>query len=258
VLSVVITIKNRNTHLVSTFPSVVTQEPDVPFEVVYIDYASDEDVGICLQELIAQFKDLFSERLVRIKRVALEGNDLFNSGKAKNLAVPFLDPTADVISFSDVDVFLGMDYHRHWIPLVRGNNFYASRVQETTAQASRRLSPKINYGNMIVERKSFVSVGGFDEEILTWGGEDDDIIHRLKISGLREINPHSFYDARHTSIVHGDDLRFAFLESQVKSAQNTQEKFNRIYEKSDPLNRSFLRFYNDNIKRLRCEVSHGA
>lgn len=257
-LTVAITVKNRNSHFVRTFSSVVTQEPDAPFEIVYVDYASEEDFGSCLQEMIEQYRPLFSSSLVRIKRVVLEGNDPFNSGKAKNLAVPFLDPSTDVISFSDIDVFLGMDYHRYWLPLARRGVFYSSRVQETTTQPSRRLSPKINYGNMIVERESFVSVGGFDEENPTWGGDDDDIIHRLKLSGLREINPHSFFDARHTSIVHGDDLRLAFLESQTKTSQNTQEKFKRIYEKTSSLNRSFLRFYNDNIQRIRCEVAYGA
>jgi glycosyltransferase involved in cell wall biosynthesis len=258
VLSVVITVKNRNEHFTRTFASVATQEPGVPFEIVYVDFASEEDFGECLTKMIGQYRDLFSDSLVKIKRVVLEGKHPFNSGKAKNLAVPFLDPMSDVISFSDIDVFLGMDYHRHWASLVKKDVFYSSRVQETTSQSSRRLSPKINYGNMVVMRESFVNVGGFDEENPTWGGDDDDIIHRLKLSGLREINPHSFFDARHTSIVHGDDLRLPFLESHVRTSQNTQEKFKRIYEKTDPLNRSFLRFYNDNIERIRCEVSYGA
>jgi glycosyltransferase involved in cell wall biosynthesis len=251
--SIVVTIKNRKEHFLKTFSSLVTQQQPWSYEVNFVDYGSQDDFGESLKKETVRYLDLFSDSLKAINRIVIEDDVKFNSGKAKNIGFHF--SSGNFVSFSDADVFLGMDYHRHWIQLLTRNDkyFFSSRVQETTECSSRRVTPKTNYGNMIVTKSSFAAVGGFDENNPTWGGDDDDIIHRLKLYGLREINPHDVYESHHTSIIHNDELRIKFLESMEKNSEISKQKFEAIYNNSCFINPSFLSFYNDNKSLVKVE-----
>jgi len=247
--SIIVTIKNRKEHFLKTFSSLVTQQQPWSYEVNFIDYGSQDGFGESLKKETIRYTDLFSDSLKAINRIFIEDDLKFNSGKAKNIGSYF--SSGNFVSFSDVDVFLGMDYHRHWLQLLMYNDkhFFSSRVQETTERCSRRLTSKTNYGNMIVAKSSFNVVGGFDENNPTWGGDDDDIVHRLKLYGLREINPHDVYESHHTSIIHDDELRTKFLESSEKDSIISKQKLIAIYNNTSFINPNFLFFYND-IKSL--------
>jgi len=45
----------------------------------------------------------------------------------------------------------------------------------------------MDYGGLIVERKYLLEVNGYDETFLTWGGEDDDILRRLDLIGVKKL-----------------------------------------------------------------------
>lgn len=251
--SIIVTVKNRRDHFLKTFPSLVTQNQKQKYEIIYVDFASNDGFYDSLLKTVDNYRPLFSESLKEVKRVSLSFDVPFNSGKSKNLGS--LAAKGRWLSFSDVDVFLGMNYHRNWLSKLEETHktFFTTRIQETTAQPSRRIRPWINYGNMIVDKNDFKSVGGFDENNPTWGGDDDDIAHRLKLTGLREINPANQYDAHHTTILHGDEDRLEFLESKERSERHSIEKFKKIYENSDPLCKSYLEFYNKNRDRINVE-----
>lgn len=251
--SIVVTIKNRKEHFLKTFSSLVTQHQPWSYEVNFVDYGSQDGFGESLKKETIRYQDLFSNSLKAINRVFIEEDIKFNSGKAKNIGSHF--SKGNFISFSDADVFLGMNYHRHWLQVLAYNDscFFSSRIQETTEHRAHRITPQTNYGNMIVARKNFDAVGGFDENNPTWGGDDDDIIHRLKLYGLREINPHDVYESQHTSIVHDDELRTKFLESTEKNSEISKQKFEAIYNNSSFVNPNFLSFYNDNKNLVKIE-----
>jgi|GEM_PF-4992223 len=251
--SVVVTIKNRKEHFLKTFSSLVTQQQPSAYEVIFVDYGSQDGFGESLKKEIVRYTDLFSNSLKAIERVSVEQDIRFNSGKAKNLGARFC--RGNFLSFSDADVFLGMDYHRHWLQVLSRNEkyFFSSRVQETTETRPHRVSSKTNYGNMIVSKFDFFEVGGFNENNPTWGGDDDDIIHRLKLYGLREINPHDVYESHHTSIVHDDELRTKFLESSEKNSEISKQKFEAIYNNSCFVNPNFLSFYEENKNLVTVE-----
>lgn len=256
--SIVTTIKNRKEHFQKTFVSLVTQETHLPYEIIIVDFASNDGFDTICADHIRSIQPLFSDSLVKIKRIYLDFDASFNSGKAKNLAYRFLDEKSDLMSFTDIDVFLSMNYHQFWLDKIDDKSFFSSRIQETTEHNSRRINPKINYGNMLVSKQSFGLVGGFDENNPTWGGDDDDITHRLKLSGLRELNPYNKFDAHHTSILHGDDLRLNNLENNHKSQEHAAEKFKKIRENQVIFNSSFLNFYETNRGAIKCEVIYGA
>lgn len=255
--SIVTTIKNRKDHFQKTFTSLVTQETQIPYEIVIVDFASNDGFSDICSNHIESLRPLFSDSLTNIKRVNLEFDAPFNSGKAKNLAYNFLDDKSDIMSFTDIDVFLGMNYHQFWLDKIDDKSFFSSRIQETTEHNSRRINPKINYGNMIVSKQAFGLIGGFDENNPTWGGDDDDITHRLKLTGLRELNPYNKFDAHHTSIMHGDDLRLSNLEDDHKSQEHALNKFKRIRENKVIFNDNFLNFHKKNKDLIKCEVIYG-
>ena len=125
-----------------------------------------------------------------------------------------------------------MTYVDFWSDKVKENkSFAATRTQDTRASAPSRLSPEINYGNFVVHSRDYFTVNGFDESIGHYGGDDDDIYHRLKLSGLREINPYDSNEARQYSILHGDEERLLELEKPQRIKQ--KEAFNEIYNNID-------------------------
>jgi predicted glycosyltransferase involved in capsule biosynthesis len=109
-----------------------------------------------------------------------------------------------------------------------------------------RLKKEINYGNVIVFKQDLYDINGWDESIISYGGDDDDFCHRLKLKGLREINPVSFLDAKQYSILHGDELRTAFMEDSARG--DKEKKFAQIYE-NKTYNKSVCNFLykRDNI-----------
>ena len=144
------------------------------------------------------------------------------------MSVPYTDTGSQFLAFSDVDVFISSNYLHHWVDKVIPNQaFSATRIQETKASAPSRLKPEINYGNFVVSKADYVEVRGLDETVKHYGGDDDDIYHRLKLKGLREINPHTAIEARNYSILHGDDLRLSAFE--ISERANSSQAFEKIY-----------------------------
>ena len=232
-VKLITTIKNRLEHFQKTFPFMVSQY-GTDYELWIVDYHSNDNFQEYLTEQIEFRKeDAFSPNLKRIVCIELNEDRKFSLKKARNLAASYCQKN-DIIAFSDVDVFVGMDYLHYWTPkVVAGESFVVTRWKETKASPSRRIEPEINYGNYLVSAKDFINVKGMEENFAWWGGDDDDIFHRLKLSGLQEINPYNAQEAKQFSIIHGDELRFDFLEDP--SRHDSAELFKKIYSNLDRL-----------------------
>jgi hypothetical protein len=211
------------------------------YELWIVDYHSNDDLQKHLTEQINFRKeDAFSPNLQRIVCIDLLQNLKFSLKKARNMAVSYCEQD-DIIAFSDVDVFVGMDYLSHWAPMVTpGKTFVTTRWKETKAAPSRRIEPEINYGNYLVSAKDFIKVRGMEESFAWWGGDDDDIFHRLKLSGLQEINPYNARESRQFSIIHGDELRLNMLEDATRC--DSEEMFEKIYSNTDRIQSNESKF----------------
>ena len=225
-------VKNRLDHFLKSFPFMVSQY-GVEYDFVVVDYHSNDDL---YQEVLDDLnfrKDTFSPFLNSIQYIHLTPDLKFNSKKARNLGASYFLDDDCVLSFCDVDTFPGMSYLSYWSKkVVKGRSFVATRIQESMASSSSRLSHEVNYGNYFVHSQDYREVGGCDESMDKWGGGDDDVYHRLKLSGLREINPYDSLEARQYSIIHGDDLRLGFLENSARA--NPEETFKKIYSNLNP------------------------
>lgn len=233
-ISLIVTAKNRVEHFIQVFPSLITQY-GVDYELVMVNFASTDSLETELFSEVNKRKIMFSPCLNKIIYVKLLEDMKFNPRKAKNLGVGKTGHS-NILAFSDIDTFLGIDYLSYWSKVIKSKeSFFVTRQQETRASPSCRLKKEINYGNIMVARDDFYEVNGFDESITSYGGDDDDLCHRLKLKGLREINPISFLDAKQYSILHDDELRTMLMEDTNKG--DKEKKFeliygNKIYDKS--------------------------
>ena len=225
--SLIITVKDRLNHFLQTFPSAISQY-GIDYELIYVNFHSNDNFEERFRGEVGFREPMFSPYLKKIKQVKLLEDLSFSPRKSKNMSVPYTDANSQFLAFSDVDVFISSNYLHYWVDKVIPNQtFSATRIQETKASAPSRLKPEINYGNFVVSKVDYVEVRGLDETVKHYGGDDDDIYHRLKIRGLREINPHTAVEARNYSIIHGDDLRLSGLE--VSKRANSAQAFEKIY-----------------------------
>jgi len=183
-LTMITTCKGRLRHLQQTLPLMVCQPLT---EVVVVDYG-------CPQGTAAWVRANFPA----VRVVEVTDDPGFNLSRARNIgARTAMTPW---LLFVDADVIVGAELGE-WIRagLVPGN-FYL-----TQAFGRSDLS-----GSFFCPRKAFEAVGGYDEAITGWGGEDEDLYIRLKTSGCL-LN--SYPDGLFTAISHGDDERLAYTSA---------------------------------------------
>jgi predicted glycosyltransferase involved in capsule biosynthesis len=251
--SLVVGIKNRTSHFLQTFPFMISQIGQ-DYELVIVDFHSEDELLQLFQKECRLRKDTVSKNLKEIKYVKVNENLKYNPNKVKNLGAKI--SSGEKIAFTDADVFLSMDYLSFWSNKVKEKKtFLATRFQETRVSLAKRISPEINYGNIIVSSKDFYEIGGWNESMVKWGGDDDDLCHRLKLYGLREINPTDPQDSRHYSILHGDDLRLAELEVPEKHNADPElgeTIFQRVFSNTNFLNNNncFFKYKNYNITTI--------
>lgn len=226
-VSLIVTVKDRVDHFIQTFPSLITQY-GVCYELVLVNFNSTDSLEKTFLDEIAKREIMFSPYLRKIVYVKLLEDLKFNPRKAKNLGVANVSSYSDILAFSDVDTFLGMDYLSYWASKIEVNaSFFVTRQQDTKAALPCRLKKEINYGNIIVFKEDCYDIKGWDESVTSYGGDDDDFCHRLKLKGLREINPITFVDAKQYSILHEDDLRRPLMEDTNRGIK--EDKFEKIY-----------------------------
>ena len=224
-ISLIVGNKNRTNHFVQTFPSMITIY-GVQYELVIVDFHSEDDLNEDLMYGMNEaFREIMSPYLSKVRYIRLDENLKYNARKAKNLGAKYAE--GNILAFTDADVILGMNYFEHVKNVDPRKSFVATRIQDTRANYPKRISPEINYGNCLVSKIDFERIGGWDESIPYYGGDDDDFYHRLKLSGLKEVNPKDSVDAKQYSILHGDEHRLTHLEDTARRSANSE--FEKIY-----------------------------
>jgi hypothetical protein len=168
----------------------------------------------------------------RIKVVRVDGEKYFNLSQPLNLASKFV--TGDYILKLDCDYILN-PYHSFFKNYSIDEKSFISGNHNTKSYeywngegygidlASMHIVDIYNYvvtythyfkylkGMLFVQRKTFEQIGGFNENIDSYGWEDSDIIHRLELFGLehKKID----YDHSLIHIPHPDRKRFEHCKS---------------------------------------------
>lgn len=185
-LSIVTTCKGRLHHLKESLPRFLAQ-PDA--EVIVVDYDCPDGTGLFVEK-----------EFPRARVVKVADRPHFNTSRARNLGAA--QATADWLAFLDADIVIKPDF-------LTGN---ASNMAEANAFFHFRMtSPETgsSFGSCLVRRADFQAVGGYDELMDGYGGEDQDFYFRLVLLGrFRKPLDHALIDR---IIMHGDAERVRFF-----------------------------------------------
>lgn len=182
-LSMITTCKGRLAHLQRTLPLMAAQGGDC--EVIVVDYG-------CPDGTAAWVANHFPE----VKLVEVRGETAFHVARARNLGARAAQ--APWLMFVDADVLLPPGFAAYMRPLLAPGCYYRPAP----------LTPD-TWGSLLVSRDAFLAVGGYDEVLRDWGGEDDDLYHRL--DAFAKCAPNSFPGSMVTALTHDDTARTRFF-----------------------------------------------
>lgn len=174
-------------------------------EFVLLDYHSPDDLGAWVH---AEFADWLATGLLRYCRTTEPVT--FHMAHAKNVAHRLA--SGDVLINLDAD-----------------NAFeagFAEEVASLFADDARAIVKFHGYhagcsGRIALRRDDFYRLGGYDEELVGWGYEDQDMIARAKRVGLAIRH---FSKEHALAIQHHDSERLRFYADKRKGNSNAQNR----------------------------------
>jgi glycosyltransferase involved in cell wall biosynthesis len=191
--SIVTTCKGRLRDLQQSLPTFVSQ---AAAEVVVVDYDCPGGTGRYVAEHYPQ-----------VRVVAVADKAKFNSSHARNVGAA--EATGDFLVFLDADMVIAPGFVDYLAENMKPRSY--GTFGGGVANSAR--------GGCVVERALFNAVGGYDEVIEGYGGEDLDLYTRLR-----------FLRARHVA------LPREYIASVIEQDQEAREKY-----RGPNLRKQFLR-----------------
>lgn len=225
VVSYCITCKNRVGHLQQTLRANLDAEADDPFvEFVLLNYQSEDGLAEWVQANFAA--EIANGRLVHAYHAPAP---FFQMAHAKNLAHRI--GSGEILCNLDADNFLPRG-HASMLRETLGdaqNGILVKRKPSSLAlvfdRQIRRLlhqrrQPSGLSGRIAVHREMFMRLGGYDERLSSWGGDDLDFTLRARDAGARIIAlPQAMWG---DAIQHENELRVTNLSDTDKAKSTTR------------------------------------
>lgn len=192
----VTTCMGRLAHLQQSLPRLAVQ---AGADCVVVDYSCPEQSG-----------EWIGANWPSVRVVRVEGESRFNLARARNAGATACD--ADWICFIDADVLVEPVFVAEVSKWLLPGFFYRPDPFDA-----------LTWGTVIVARSDFERIGGYDEVIQGWGGEDDDLYLRLQLAGCRAGGfPGGFMQG----IEHGDAdrVRHYAIQDRLQS-----QRINALY-----------------------------
>jgi len=169
IISVCIPCKNRVNTLAKTMRSYIkAANLSPPVEFMIVDYNSKDD-------LVEYIKYVWKKKLLKppnkLSYAKYMGRKYYHLAHAYNLAVKASIGEYIIVSGTE---FICPKYFFQRVRQGINNGHVWMRIRAT------------NSGMLILRRKEFMECGGYDERFELYGGEDKDIIFRLKRRGIRK------------------------------------------------------------------------
>lgn len=191
--SIVTTCKGRLDNLKQSLPTFLAQ---AGAEVLVVDYDCPDGTGRYVAEHYPQ-----------VRVVSVPNKAKFNSSHARNLGAAAA--RGDFLVFLDADMVIGVGFVDFLAQNMKGRSF--GTFGGGVANSAR--------GGCVVERTLFNAVGGYDEVLEGYGGEDLDLYTRLR-----------FMRARHVA------LPAEYIANVIEQDREAREKF-----RGPNLRKQFLR-----------------
>jgi glycosyltransferase involved in cell wall biosynthesis len=138
-----------------------------------------------------------------VTAIKISDQPLFNVSKARNIGAEH--SCGDMLCFVDADIEIGGEF-LGWFKRRFSKEHFHLLEPQTLADHNQHV--KALYGLVICTKQQFEAVGGYDDVIAGWGGEDLDFYWRLKRAGYRaKLFPLGIID---NIISHDDALRTTY------------------------------------------------
>lgn len=196
--SIITTCKGRLSNLKITLPEFLKQENT---EVIVVDYDCPDGTS-----------DYVSQAYPAVRVVSVIDKPKFNAAHARNLGAA--QSKGEFLVFLDADVVIAESFVQHVDSRIGTHSFV------------RFGGPKQNslMGSCVVGRKDFERIGGYDELLGGYEGEDLELYVRLRLVGARQImlEPTFVVDiieqtTEERERYRAPDLKMQFLRGQLYS-----------------------------------------
>ena len=196
-LSIIYAFRNRDTHRIqASLESLVSQSFELDFEVIFVDYGSEEQYFEPIKNLVQAFDFTHFYSI---------GHSGLLWCKARALNYAFTKVKYKSIFIADADVVFHEDFFKQLIDLDLSQSFYLFDI----AYLSNELSPDkvINlpfnkrkhthvhdtFGVGLFPKKGIEKVGGLDAFFHFYGSEDEDLNRRLINAGYQKKKAKGLY-----------------------------------------------------------------
>jgi glycosyl transferase family 7 (putative galactosyltransferase) len=214
---VVVTCMGRLSFLKTTAPTFLRH---AQIKYCLVDYSCPDRSG---DWFAAQFPDALEEQRAAVVRV--EGQPYFEKSKALNAgALCAIGQGADYLCFADVDT-IAHDGFGAWVANhARADRFIIAGSLPNGYDVASLM------GFVVMPASVYVASGGYDEEMLGWGGEDIDMRFRLHLHQKLRYRRMPLELLGH--LEHGDDLRIKhhILSLSESNVRNTMRAVRRVRE----------------------------
>jgi hypothetical protein len=162
-LSIVTTCRDRELFLRHSIDSYINCQ--IAKEIIIVDFDSAAPLT---HEAIG------SEKCERVKILRVDDMPVWKIGLAQNIG----------IEFSSSEYFLKIDSD---VSIVNIENTFKKLLNEQIDFARGLFSRGTSSGLMLTSKSLFSKIGGYNEWMFGWGGDDVDFYERLKVSGATGI-----------------------------------------------------------------------
>jgi glycosyltransferase involved in cell wall biosynthesis len=186
-VSIIVGFKNRDLLRIKNSLDSIFQQTNLSFEVIFIDYGSDEVISTGAKNLVNSYP--FT------KYIYAHTNGWFWN-RAHALNIGFKHAKNDIILYYDIDLILESTFIEKVLLLDYSTKFYTFSC--FYLPVNFEISPHTLKNNAIHLEQNYVglcavskialnTIQAFDEFYFVWGVEDDDIYRRLVASGISHI-----------------------------------------------------------------------
>jgi glycosyltransferase involved in cell wall biosynthesis len=239
--SFLIPFRNREIERVKNCLKSISEQTLNDYEVIFIDYGSDEVISNEVEKLVLSFgfKYIFTDT----RGMFWNQNHALNIGLKKG--------QNNYIIRLDIDIILPSFFLQKISAEIEPNNFINCKCRYATAsfnleQFTQEQLLKLPQSEtvatglcMIVSRQKLLEINGFDEYYILWGFDDLDTTKRLTGSGLK----HHWIDASSLSLLHqwhpthyNDRIKNLYkvkMKYYISNAENNHKIFGEITQSSD-------------------------
>ena len=195
-IAIIYAHRNRDAERIRLSFESLQRQSSKNFEVIFVDYGSDENLRHNLKKLMAEY-DFVSSYFLPVPQL------LWNKSKALNYGI--LQSNAPYVFIADVDLVFHPKAIESLNQIMKPESFFLFKMGYLDRETSLQLQAKTSFDSLKVSRRGevngmvlaprevFLKVNGFDEFFHFYGAEDVDLFSRFETAGYKEAKTEGLY-----------------------------------------------------------------